>query len=155
MLIIVKKPSSTTEPAVVPPQPQNPANHQNQTTSHNLQPPSPAGAGPQQPSGWLAPQMQATTYATPGLPTYPQPPVASALPSTAYAPQPQASYAYTEGGYALPGNTFAHPVTLQPQLSSQLTAQERSQQEAFNREMQAFNQVNILLLISDKTSLHR
>jgi hypothetical protein len=81
--------------------------------------------------------MQTTTYVTPGPPTYPQPPVASALPTSAYVPQPQSSYAYPGGGYALPGNTFAHPVTLQPQL----TAQERSQQEAFNREMQAFNQV--------------
>jgi len=142
MLIIMKKPSSTTEPAGPPPQPQNPANHQNQTISHSLQPPF----QPQQPPGWLAPQMQATTpFVTPGPPTYP--PVASALPSTAYVPQPPASYAYPEGGYALPGNTFAHPVTLQPQLSNQLTAQERSQQEAFNREMQAFNQVNILLPI--------
>jgi hypothetical protein len=89
--------------------------------------------------------MQTIPHATPGPPTYP--PVASALPSTAYVPQPPASYAYPGGGFALPGNTFAHPVTLQPQLSSQLTAQERSQQEAFNREMQAFNQVNFLLPI--------
>jgi hypothetical protein len=147
MLIIMKKPSSTTEPAVAPPQPQsqNPANHQNQTIGHNLQPPSTAGAGPQQPPGWLAPQMQATTYVTPGPPTYP--PVASALPSSAYVPQPPANYAYPGGGYALPGNAVVHPVTLQPQLSNQLTAQERSQQEAFNRDMQTFNQVNILLLI--------
>ncbi len=135
MLIIMKKPSSTTEPAVAPPQPQNPANHQNPTIGHNLQPPP----GPQQPPGWLAPQMQTTTNATPGPPTYPQPPVASA----AYVPQPPTSYISPGGGFALPGNTFAHPVTLQPQL----TAQERSQQEAFSREMQAFNQVNILLLI--------
>ncbi len=141
----MKKPSSTSEPAGTPTQPQNTANHQNQTISHNLQPPS--SAGPQQPPGWLAPQIQATTYVTPGPPTYPQLPVASALPSSAYIPQPPASYAYPEGGYAVPGNAFAHPVTLQPQLSSQLTAQERSQQEAFNREMQAFNQVNILLII--------
>ncbi len=136
----MKKPSSTTEPAGPPPQPQNPANHQNQTISHSLQPPF----QPQQPPGWLAPQMQAIPAATPGPPTYPQPPAASALFSSAYVPQPPASYAYPEGGYALPGNAVVHSFALQPQLSSQLTAQERSQQEAFNREMQAFNQVNIL-----------
>jgi hypothetical protein len=139
----MKKPTSTTEPAGTPPQPQNPANYQNPTISQNLQPPF----QPQQPPGWLAPQMQTIPSVTPGPPTYPQPPVASALPSTAYVPQPPASYAYPEGGYALPGNAVVHSLALQPQLSSQLTAQERSQQEAFNREIQAFNQVNILLLV--------
>ena len=88
----------------------------------------------------MAPQMQATPgYINPVTQAYVSPQTAFASASAGFASPGQTFVPQPSAGYPAPSPT--QPLGLQPEHTGQLTAQERSQQEAFNREMQAFNQV--------------
>ena len=92
---------------------------------------------PNQQPGWVDPQEQQGVFnnaalAPPGL-GYGQPLVGYG--------QPLAGFTQPLAGYGQTGPAYAPLPQLTNQLTYQLSTQERSQQEAFNREMQAFNEV--------------
>jgi hypothetical protein len=68
------------------------------------------------------------------------------LPDGTLSGQPGPLYGQPLAGYVQTATTHVPPPQLSNQLTVQLTAQERAQQEAFNREMQNFNQVKFIFL---------